>query len=77
MENKKLNTFALVGFVLGLCSFLISLWGIIPIVGIVFSGLALAQIDLSVEKGKGFAVVGLISSIINLVFTFIVLLPLL
>ena len=76
MEDKKLNTFALVGFVLGLCSFLISLWGIIPIVGIVFSGIALSQIDITVEKGKGFAVVGLISSIINLVFTFIVLLPL-
>ena len=77
MESKKLNTFALVGFVLGLCSFLISLWGIIPIVGIVFSGLALAQIDETVEKGKAFAIVGLISSIINLLFVFFVLLPLL
>lgn len=76
MENKKLNTFALVGFVLGLCSFLISLWGIIPIVGIVFSGLALSKIDNAVEKGKNFAVVGLICSIINLVFTFISLVSL-
>lgn len=63
LENKKINTFALVGFVLGLCSFFIFLWGIVPIAGIVFSGLALKNIDI--EKGYYLAVIGLICSITN------------
>lgn len=65
MENKKVNTFAVIGFIVGLCSFVIFLWGIVPIVGIVFSGLALKKMNSKVEKGYYLAFIGLICSIMN------------
>ena len=77
MENKKTNTFALVGFVLGLVSFFLAFWGIVPIIGIVFSSIALVKIDQEKEKGKGLAIAGLTCSIINFVFIMMVILPLL
>ena len=77
MESKKTNTYALVGFVLGMVSFFLAFWGIVPIVGIVFSALALAKIDVEKEKGKGLAIAGLTCSIINFVFILMVILPLL
>ena len=64
-DKKNLNAFALVGFVLGLLSVLLY-WviGIIPILAIVFSIIGLVSVKNSGQKGKGFAITGLVLGIV-------------
>lgn len=74
-DSKKLNVLALIGFIVSLASLLISLVGITAIVGIIFSGIALKQIGAGTDqKGKGFAITGLVVGICSLVYTLIAVL---
>lgn len=65
-ENTAGN-FALVGFILGLVSWLLNFWGIVAITAIVFSALALSNPHLNSQR-KAFSIVGLVSGIINLLY---------
>lgn len=64
-DKKNLNAFALVGFVLGLLS-LVLYWvlGIIPVLAIIFSIIGLVSVKNSGQKGKGFAITGLVLGIV-------------
>lgn len=69
-ESRKTNGFAVAGFVLGLVSIVLSwccCFPITPILGIIFSAVALSQIPKTGEGGKGLAVAGLIISILCIV----------
>ena len=62
------NTFAIAGFVLGLISWFLNLWGIIGTLAIVFSALGLSKLKVYNNKGKVFAIIGLISGICNVLY---------
>lgn len=68
--GRKTNGFAVAGFVLGLVSIVLTwccCFPITPILGIVFSAMALSQIPKTGEDGKGIAVAGLVISILCIV----------
>ena len=64
-DKKVLNAFALVGFVLGLLS-VVLYWvlGIVPLLAIIFSIIGLVGVKKSGQKGKGFAITGLVLGIV-------------
>lgn len=71
--NPKLSIIALVGFVLGCVSFLINFMGILGILALVLSIIGFAQINNNGEKGKGFAVAGMLLGAIGVIYGFITL----
>ena len=67
IEVKKLhnNTMALVGFILGILSaFVYALFSIMPILGIIFSGIGLGTFKPETQKNKWMAWAGLAISVI-------------
>ena len=64
----KTNSFAIVGMVVALSSLLIDIGGIVGIVAIAFSSIALKQIKVRGQKGQGMAVAGLVIGIIDVVW---------
>lgn len=74
--NNSTNGMAIAGFVLGLISLIINLFWIPSILGIVFSAVGLAQISKSNQKGKVFAIVGLVASLISIIFAILALVAL-
>jgi len=71
--NNSTNAMTIVGFVLGLVSFFLNFWGIVGVLAIVFSAIGLAQITKTKQKGKVFAIIGLISGIINVLYAFFIM----
>lgn len=69
----KTNGFAVAGFVISLVSLLINFWGIVGLLGTIFSAIALNEINKHNEKGKGMAIAGLIIGIIGIIWGIIVL----
>ena len=64
-NKKKINGTGLTGFILSLCS--IFIFGIIlSILGIVFSSIGLATFKKDTQRGRGFAIAGLVISIVAL-----------
>lgn len=76
-QPKSTNVFAITGLVLGIISWFLNLFGIIGTLAIVFSSIALSQIKTNNEKGKGFAITGLVSGIINVIYAVVMLTTLL
>lgn len=70
---KKLNVLGLIGFILGLVSWLISLWGIVAIAGLVLSIVGLVQCVKDGGGMKGFPIAGIAVSAVSLVYTVYVL----
>lgn len=72
MENNNLpstnNSLAIVGFVLGIISFFLNFFGIVGISAVVVSSIALTQISKNSEKGKVFAILGIIFGAINIIY---------
>jgi len=64
--NNDIEVFSLVGFITGLISWFINLWGLIGSVAIVFSILGLNK--KVTGTSKTFAIVGVISGIINVLY---------
>ena len=68
----KTNGLAVAGFIVGLVSIFVA--GIpLGICAVVFSAIALSQIEKKGQKGKGFAIAGLILGVVGLVGAIIVL----
>ncbi|HDR4860886.1 TPA: zinc ribbon domain-containing protein [Bacillus cereus] len=65
-SNSSIAIFSLVGFITGLISWFINLWGLIGSVAIVFSILGLNK--KVTGTSKTFAIVGVISGIINVLY---------
>ena len=68
--NDSTNGMAIAGFVLGLISLFINILGIISILAIVFSSIGLSKVSKTKQKGKVFSIIGLISGIIALLYSF-------
>ena len=67
---KKNSGKAIASFVLGLCSLFFSWTLIVPLLGIGFGFFGLADIKKNEElKGKGFAIIGIILSVIFLLIS--------
>lgn len=74
-QVKRFNVLGLVGFIISVVSFFVTLYGITPILGIIFSAVAMKQANNpSSPKGKGFAIAGLVLSIVALIYVIIVVL---
>lgn len=71
VEKKKFNRFAIAGFVL-------SFFGFLSLLGIIFSSIALIQINKKKQKGRGLAIAGLVLGIfvflMNIVFISVIIL---
>lgn len=76
VQPAATNTFAIAGFVLGLVSWFLNLWGIVGTLAIVFSALGLSKLKHYNNKGKVFAIIGLISGICNVLYFVICLISL-
>ena len=70
-SSGKLNVPALVGFIIAMGAITISFWGISVLPGIaaiILSSIGLSQINKNGERGKGFAIAGLVVGIVSVVF---------
>jgi uncharacterized membrane protein YvbJ len=70
-SNSSIEVFSLVGFITGLISWFINLWGLIGTIAIVFSILGLNK--QVTGTSKTFAIVGMVSGIINVLYAVILL----
>ncbi len=70
---KNLNVLGLVGFILGVVSWLLALWGIVAIAGLVLSIVGLVQCVREGGGMKGFAIAGIAVSAVSLIYTVYVL----
>ena len=66
--EKKTNSMALVGFWVSLFSFVFSFRGLTILCACIFNIVALCTFNPETEKGKGFAIWGLILGIISGIF---------
>lgn len=66
--KKTLNIMALIGFIAGLISWLINLWGIVGITACIFSGIGLGKFNSKTENNKWMAIIGIISGGINIIY---------
>ncbi|KMN43505.1 zinc ribbon domain-containing protein [Bacillus paramycoides] len=69
--NSDIEVFSLVGFITGLISWFINLWGLIGTIAIVFSILGLNK--KVTGTSKVFAIVGIVSGIINVLYAFMLI----
>ncbi|MBQ2714380.1 MAG: DUF4190 domain-containing protein [Clostridia bacterium] len=69
----KLSALAIAGMVLGIVGMIFSFYGVVPVLAIVFSGIALKQINEGKYKGKGFAITGLVLGIVGAAWTVLTL----
>ena len=72
-SKQKSNIMAIVGFILGCVSLLINFWGIVGIVALIFSIVGIVQINNSGEKGKGFAICGIILGVLGVIWGMVAL----
>ncbi|TXR95290.1 zinc ribbon domain-containing protein [Bacillus sp. SH7-1] len=70
-QNSDIEVFSLVGFITGLISWFINLWGLVGTVAIVFSILGLNK--KVTGTSKVFAIVGIVSGIINVLYAFMLI----
>lgn len=66
--NDRTNLLSVTGFLFGVISLFINIMGIISILGLVFSGVGLTQVNNKNEKGTGFAVLGFLFSLFTLIY---------
>ena len=71
--KQNLNTMALVSFVISCISIFLNFWGIVGIVAVVFSVVGFVQTNNSNERGRGFAIAGMILGGLSVLYGFIVL----
>ena len=66
--RPRLNPLALAGFIVSMASVSVGLFGLGGIVGIVLSSIGLSKVKKNNERGRGFAIAGLIVGIIAVIF---------
>ncbi|HDR7793994.1 TPA: zinc ribbon domain-containing protein [Bacillus luti] len=69
--TNDLEVFSLVGFITGLISWFINFWGLVGTIAIVFSILGLNK--KVTGTSKVFAIIGVVSGIINVLYAFMLL----
>lgn len=75
-QGTRYNTFAIVGFVIGILSLLINFFGLVGIAAVIVSVVGLKQVQENNEKGKGLAIAGLVIGIFSVIYGVISLLSL-
>ena len=73
-QEKKLNVFALIGFILSLVSLFLSIYGIMGVAAAIFSTIGYIQVNENNEKGKGFAITGIVLGSISVLYEIFTLL---
>lgn len=74
--KQKSNIMAIAGCILGWVSLLINFWGIVGIIALIFSIIGITQINNNGEKGKGFAICGIILGVVGVIWGVIAILSL-
>ena len=69
--KPPLNIMAIVGFIIGCVSVLISFWGIYGTVALVLSLVGLVQINNNGGGGKGLAIAGMVMGAVSVLYVFI------
>jgi hypothetical protein len=67
-EKKKLNTMALIGFIVGLISLLLNFVGIMGIIACIFSGVGIGNFNPKTENNKWMAIIGLLCGIFSVIY---------
>lgn len=75
-QNDSVSGTIIAGFVLGLISLFLNFFGIVGIIAIVFSAIGLSQLSGTNQKGKVLAIIGLVSGIVSVIYTFIIIMTL-
>lgn len=75
-QNDSVSGTIIAGFVLGLISWFLNFFGIVGIMAIVFSAIGLSQLSRTNQKGKVLAIIGLVSGIVSVIYTFIIIMTL-
>lgn len=75
-QNDSVSGTIIAGFVLGLISLFLNFFGIVGIIAIVFSAIGLSQLSRTNQKGKVLAIIGLVSGIVSVIYTFIIIMTL-
>lgn len=70
-EAARINAFALVGFILAMSSLVLNFWGTVGIAATVFSGIGLSKTGPGKDRGRGFAIAGLIVGIGSIIYGFL------
>lgn len=75
--NQGTNGMSIAGFVLGIVSLIYNIFWIPSILAIVFSAIGLAQVSKSRQKGKVFAIIGLVAGIATILLSIVAIFALL
>lgn len=67
MENRETNTNAIIGFGLSIATYVLPMYVLFAIAGLVVSIIGLTQANARRQKGKGFAIIGIILSSIGVI----------
>ncbi len=60
MENRETNTKAIIGFGLAIAAYVLPLYIFFAVAGLIVSLIGLTQANARGQKGKGFAIIGII-----------------
>ncbi len=65
---KKVHAAGLVGFIMGVVGIFLSFLLVVPLVGLIFSIIGMVKFDATRHKYRGFAIAGLVCSIVGVVY---------
>lgn len=71
LAKTKYNALSIVGFVIGLVSWFLNFWGLMGIAALVVSILGLLGCHRKNEKGMVFAIVGICSGVVNIIYAIV------
>ena len=66
--SQKYNTFSIIGFILGIISFFLNLFGLMGILALIFSSIGLYQIYKNNQDGKTLCILGILFGTINITY---------
>lgn len=76
MENKKINSLCLSGFIVSMVSLLINFAGLVGMTGMVLSIVGLNNLNEYKETGKGMAIAGIVVGAIGVIYGVITIMTL-
>lgn len=71
---KKMNTLAIVGFVIAMISLFLNFWGLVGIAAVIVSVIGMIKVKENNENGKGFALAGIIVGACSVLYGFAMIL---
>ena len=71
--RPRMNPMALTGGIIGLASIILNCLGIVAILALIFSIIGLSQINKNGDRGRGWAITGIILGIIGIIWGILVI----